>query len=572
MRVHEFSKKHNLTNKDVQDALQDLGIEAKSHMSVIPDEVLPNLLEVFELAHQEEASDDYWDEDFSNDDIKKPKKKRSNQKKTKHQKEGRISNIPVLSEEDTVNTVFYREGMTVSELAEQVNKPVTEIIKTLLMLGVVANKNQVLDRDTVELLTEDYGFDIKDEVVTDATQFEKIVFDDKAEDLSVRPPIVTIMGHVDHGKTTLLDTIRQTRVTSSEAGGITQHIGAYQAVHNGKKITFIDTPGHEAFTHMRARGAQVTDITILVVAADDGVMPQTKEAFEHAKAAKVPIIVAINKMDKESANPDRIMQELSEYGLLPEEWGGETIYVKISALKNQGIDELLEIINLVAEMNELKANYNRLASGTVVEAKLDKGRGPVATLLVQNGTLRTGDSIVVGDTYGRIRAMTDSVNQIIKDAEPSTPVEIIGLETVPQAGDSFMVFPDDKEARKIALARELITRENEWKPSKAVSLDDLFAKIQEGELKDLNLIIKADVQGTTEALAQSLLKINVEGVKINIIRQAVGAITESDVSLAFASNAIIIGFNVRPTGKTRELAKEEGVEIRLHNIIYKESP
>ena len=459
--------------------------------------------------------------------------------------------------------------MTVSDLSAQLNKPVTEVIKSLLMLGVVANQNQVLDRDTVELIAAEYGFDVKDEVVTDAIEFEKIVFDDKEEDLSPRPPVVTIMGHVDHGKTTLLDTIRNTRITSTEAGGITQHIGAYQVEYDGKKITFIDTPGHEAFTQMRARGAQVTDITVLVVAADDGVMPQTREAIEHAKAAGVPIIVAINKIDKDTANPERVMQQLSEIGLLPEEWGGDTIYCRISALKNEGIDELLDMILLVSELRELKANYNRLASGTVIEAKLDRGRGPVATLLVQNGTLRVGDSIVVGTTYGRVRAMTNEWGKPLKEATPSTPVEIIGLQSVPQAGDRFMVFADDKEARKIAEARAEKQREKELKPRRALTLDDLFAQIQEGELKELNLIIKADVQGTAEALGAALMKINVEGVKINIIRQAVGAITESDVTLASASHAIIIGFNVRPTGRTRELAKEEGVDIRLHNVIYK---
>jgi translation initiation factor IF-2 len=566
MRVHEFSKKYNVTNKQILDALKELGVESKSHMTVIDDSVIKDLMNSLNIGDAE--VDQYWDSEFEQDN-KGPKKKKANKNKTKGNKEERISNIPVVSEAEMKNTVFYREDITVTKLAEQVNKPATEVIKSLLMLGVMATVNQVLDRDTVELLADEYGFEIKDEIITDATQFEKIVFDDKAEDLSNRPPVVTIMGHVDHGKTTLLDAIRHSRVVTSEAGGITQHIGAYQVEKDGKKITFIDTPGHAAFTQMRARGAQVTDITILVVAADDGVMPQTREAIDHARAAQVPIIVAVNKIDKEGANPDRVMQQLSELNLLPEEWGGDTIYVKLSALKGQGIDDLLEIINLVSDMQDFKANYNRLGSGTVIEAKLDKGRGPVATLLVQNGKLRTGDSIVVGNTHGRIRAMTNDLNQQIDEALPSTPVEVIGLDEVPHAGDNFMVFTDDKEARKIAEAREDKKRESEYKPSKAVSLDDIFAQIQEGELKDINVIIKADVQGSAEALAGSLLKIDVEGVKVNIIRQAVGAITESDITLAAASNAIVIGFNVRPTGKTRELAKEEGVDIRLHNIIYK---
>ena len=567
MRIHEFSKKYNLTNKEIIEVLNnEFGQQIKSHMSVIDDELIPKLVSYFQL---DESVDDIWEEDYEEERVVRKTKRKKSTKKSKKHKQDRVSNIPVLTDEEIESTVFFSEDMTVSQLAEQMKKPVTEVIKSLLMLGVVANQNQVLDRDTVELIADEYGFEVKDEVVTDLVEFEKIVFDDKDEDLSLRPPVVTIMGHVDHGKTTLLDTIRNTRVTSTEAGGITQHIGAYQVEYEGKKITFIDTPGHEAFTQMRARGAQVTDITVLVVAADDGVMPQTREAVEHAKAAGVPIIVAVNKIDKETANPERVMQELSEIGLLPEEWGGDTIFCRISALKNEGIDELLDMILLVSEIRDLKANYNRLASGTVIEAKLDKGRGPVATLLVQNGTLRVGDPIVVGRTYGRVRAMTNERNQQLKEATPATPVEIIGLNSVPSAGDNFMVFEDDKEARKIAEARAEKQRERELKPTRALSLDDLFAQIQEGELKELNLIIKADVQGTAEALSASLMKIDVEGVKINIIRQAVGAITESDVSLASASNAIIIGFNVRPTGKTRELAKEEGVEIRLHNVIYK---
>lgn len=433
----------------------------------------------------------------------------------------------------------------------------------------MATVNQTLDRETVELLAEEAGFEVKDKIFTDVTEFEKIVIEDSEEDLEKRPPVVTIMGHVDHGKTTLLDAIRNSRVVTGEAGGITQHIGAYQVNHGGSVITFLDTPGHAAFTSMRARGAQVTDICVLVVASDDGVMPQTKEAIDHAKAAGVPIIVAINKMDKPTANPDRVMQELLEFSLVPEEWGGDTIYVKLSALQGEGIDDLLEMINLVSEMNEYKANPKRLATGTVIEAKLDKGRGPVATLLVENGTLRIGDAIVVGNTHGRVRAMVNDLNQRIDAAGPSTPIEITGLNDVPQAGDRFMVFPTEKEARQVADQRTANARELGNKPGKAVSLDDLFSQIQEGEMKELNVIIKGDVQGSVEALSGSLQKIDVEGVKINIIRASVGTITETDVTLAAASGAIIIGFNVRPSSTTRQQAANEGVDIRLHSIIYK---
>ncbi len=572
MRVHEFSKKYNIHNKDIIDVLSKQGYEIKNHMSVLTDEAISFLEEHFDMEikkHLRDMDNEYWESEFQKDHVVRTKKKKgSNQHKVKGNKEDRISNIPVLNEEESKHVIYYNDNITVGIIAEQLHKSPSEIIKNLMMLGVMATVNQKLDRDAVELLANDAGYELKDEIITDATEFEKIVFEDKEEDLVSRPPVVTIMGHVDHGKTTLLDAIRHSRVVNTEAGGITQHIGAYQVEQNGKLITFIDTPGHEAFTQMRARGAQVTDITILVVAADDGVMPQTREAIEHARAAKCPIIVAVNKIDKPNANPERVMQQLSELDLLPEEWGGKTIYCKVSALKKQGIDELLEMINLVAEMAELKANPKRLASGTVIEAKLDKGRGPVSTLLVQNGTLRNGDAIVVGNTFGKIRAMSNDLNESLQEALPSTPVEVIGLNEVPKAGDNFMVFTDEKEARKISEARAQKSRDAEFKATKPVSLDDIFAQIQEGELKDLNLIIKADVQGSLEALSASLLKLNVEGVKINIIRSGVGAITETDVSLAAASEAIIIGFNVRPTGKTRELAKEENVEIRLYNIIY----
>ncbi len=572
MRVHEFSKKYNIHNKDIIDALNKQGYDIKNHMALLTDEAITFLEENFDneiKKHLKETDNEYWESEFQKDNIKtKKKKKGSNLNKSKGNKEERISNIPVINDEGNKNVIYYNDNITVGIISEQLNKKAADIIKNLMMLGVMATVNQILDRDTVELLANEAGYELKDQIITDATEFEKIVFDDADVDLENRPPVVTIMGHVDHGKTTLLDAIRHSRVVTTEAGGITQHIGAYQVEKNGKTITFIDTPGHAAFTAMRARGALVTDITILVVAADDGVMPQTREAIEHARAAKCPIIVAVNKIDRPNANPDRVMQQLAEFNLLPEEWGGDTIFCKLSALKNTGIDELLEMINLVAEMADLKANSRRLASGTVIEAKLDKGRGPVATLLVKNGTLRIGDAIVVGNTFGKIRAMNDDLNQPLAKAGPSTPVEIIGLNEIPKAGDNFMVFSDEKAARKISEVREQKSKDAEYKPTKPVSLDDIYAQIQEGELKELNLILKADVQGSLEALTSSLLKLNVEGVKINIIRSGVGAITETDVSLATASGAIIIGFNVRPTGKTRELAREESVEIRLYNIIY----
>lgn len=437
------------------------------------------------------------------------------------------------------------------------------------MLGVMATINQELDKDSIELIASEYGVEVEEEIVFDVTEFEQYVEEDNEEDLIERPSIVTIMGHVDHGKTTTLDSIRNTKVTAGEAGGITQHIGAYQVVDNGKKITFLDTPGHAAFTTMRARGAQVTDITVLVVAADDGVMPQTVEAINHAKAAEVPIIVAVNKMDKPTANPDRVMQELTEHGLVPEAWGGDTIFVPISALTGEGIDNLLEMILLVSEVEEYKANPKRRATGTVIEAKLDKGRGSVATLLVQNGTLRIGDPIVVGNTFGRVRAMVNDLGRRVKEAGPSTPVEITGLSDVPQAGDQFVVFEDEKKARQVGEARAQKQLVEQRGDKVKVSLEDLFEHIKQGEMKEINLIVKADVQGSVEALAASLQKIDVEGVKVKIIHTGVGAINESDITLASASNAIVIGFNVRPDVNAKRTAEAEEVDIRLHRIIYK---
>ena len=582
MRVHEYAKQLNLSSKEVLQFLSDNNLSVKSHMSVLGDDVILMLDKNFKNEKTKMESQVSNEKDSTNDtddlfkydeyvEVKRPKitkKKKANQKKSKNDKNDRIANVPVKEDKDAA-IVYYSDELTVGDLAERLGKSTGEIVKQLLMLGMMATVNQTLDRETVELLAEEAGFEVKDKIFTDVTEFEKIVIEDSEEDLEKRPPGVTIMGHVDHGKTTLLDAIRNSRVVTGEAGGITQHIGAYQVNHGGSVITFLDTPGHAAFTSMRARGAQVTDICVLVVASDDGVMPQTKEAIDHAKAAGVPIIVAINKMDKPTANPERVMQELLEFSLVPEEWGGDTIYVKLSALQGEGIDDLLEMINLVSEMNEYKANPKRLATGTVIEAKLDKGRGPVATLLVENGTLRIGDAIVVGNTHGRVRAMVNDLNQRIEAAGPSTPIEISGLNDVPQAGDRFMVFPSEKEARQIADQRTANARELGNKPGKAVSLDDLFSQIQEGEMKELNVIIKGDVQGSVEALSGSLQKIDVEGVKINIIRASVGTITETDVTLAAASGAIIIGFNVRPSSTTRQQAANEGVDIRLHSIIYK---
>ena len=582
MRVHEYAKQLNLSSKEVLQFLSDNNLSVKSHMSVLGDDVILMLDKNFKNEKTKMESQVSNEKDSTNDtddlfkydeyvEVKRPKitkKKKANQKKSKNDKSDRIANVPVKEDKDAA-IVYYSDELTVGDLAERLGKSTGEIVKQLLMLGMMATVNQTLDRETVELLAEEAGFEVKDKIFTDVTEFEKIVIEDSEEDLEKRPPVVTIMGHVDHGKTTLLDAIRNSRVVTGEAGGITQHIGAYQVNHGGSVITFLDTPGHAAFTSMRARGAQVTDICVLVVASDDGVMPQTKEAIDHAKAAGVPIIVAINKMDKPTANPERVMQELLEFSLVPEDWGGDTIYVKLSALQGEGIDDLLEMINLVSEMNEYKSNPKRLATGTVIEAKLDKGRGPVATLLVENGTLRIGDAIVVGNTHGRVRAMVNDLNQRIEAAGPSTPIEITGLNDVPQAGDRFMVFPSEKEARQIADQRTANARELGNKPGKAVSLDDLFSQIQEGEMKELNVIIKGDVQGSVEALSGSLQKIDVEGVKINIIRASVGTITETDVTLAAASGAIIIGFNVRPSSTTRQQAANEGVDIRLHSIIYK---
>ena len=538
--------------------------------------------------HQSRDEESYSNhrESKKNNDFKRGNQKRGGErnqqenfnKKNRHQKNNRKQQknaeqkpaVPARKFHELPDVLVYTDGMTVAELAKKIKREPAEIIKKLFLLGVMATLNQGLSKDAIELLAADYGMDAEEKIEKDISDLD-VYFEEAAvesDSHAVRPPVVTIMGHVDHGKTTLLDQLRNSSVVAGEAGGITQHIGAYQIKIDGKPITFLDTPGHAAFTTMRARGADITDITIIVVAADDGVMPQTIEAINHAKAADVPIIVAVNKIDKPAANPGRVMQELSDLGLVPEAWGGDTIFVEISAKFNQNIEELLEMILLVAEMQELSANANRLALGTVIEARLDKTKGPIATLLVQEGTLKVGDPIVVGNTFGRVRVMVNDQGRRVKTAVPATPVEITGLNASPQAGDRFVVFEDEKSARAAGeerAKRALIEQRN---ASSRITLDNLFSTLKDGEMKEVNVIIKADVQGSVEALASSLQKIEVEGVRVKIIHTAVGAINESDITLATASNAIIIGFNVRPTPQAKLQAESDQVDIRLHRIIY----
>lgn len=495
-------------------------------------------------------------------------------KKTKSDKNRRLSNVPFnkgsRQEANKVNggVFIYRGTLTLSELSKQLNIPAKDIIKFLFMKGKMFTLNSTLTDDLIGEICLEFGYDFKKEKIISEENFEEIEFVDDPSLLKERPPVVTIMGHVDHGKTTLIDTIRNSNIAGGELGAITQAIGAYQKDYKGRKITFIDTPGHEAFTAMRSRGASVTDIVIIVVAADDGVMPQTKEAIDHAKAANVPIVVAINKIDKPTANIERVKQELMAEGVVPEEYGGDTIFLEISAKQKIGIENLLENVCVLADILELKANPKRYAMGTVLEAKLDKGEGAKATLLVQNGTLKVGDYVVVGAAYGRVRRMTNEYKKDLKSAGPSTPVSIIGLTEVPVAGDHFMAFDNEKQARDIADKRRITKAESELHGSSALSLQDLYNRIHEGEIQEINVIIKADNQGSAEAVRGALMKIQVEGVKINVLRSTAGAITESDVLLASASNAIIFGFNVRPDAKVRAKAQEEKVEIRLHGIIY----
>nr|WP_277818513.1 translation initiation factor IF-2 [Bacillus sp. TL12] len=571
IRVYEYAKKHNISSKDIITKLKEMNIEVSNHMTMLDDEVVNKLDNQYNTGAEKPSVAD----EFEVEEKVVRSKKNSNKKKKKGKgnEDKRQENFAGRQQTQTVETpdkITFSGTLTVGDLAKKLSKEPSELIKKLFMLGIMATINQDLDKDTIELIAADYGIEVEEEVIVSETEFETFIDEqDNEENLKERPAVVTIMGHVDHGKTTLLDSIRNSKVTAGEAGGITQHIGAYQVEVNDKKITFLDTPGHAAFTTMRARGAQVTDITILVVAADDGVMPQTVEAINHAKAAGVPIIVAVNKMDKPAANPDRVMQELTEYELVPEAWGGDTIFVPISAIQGEGIDNLLEMILLVSEVEEYKANPNRYATGTVIEAQLDKGKGTIATLLVQNGTLRVGDPIVVGTSFGRVRAMVNDIGRRVKVAGPSTPVEITGLNEVPQAGDRFMAFADEKKARQIGESRAqqaLLAQRGE---KSKLSLEDLFQQIQEGDVKEINLIVKADVQGSVEAMAASLRKIDVEGVKVKIIHTGVGAITESDIILASASNAIVIGFNVRPDVNAKRTAELENVDIRLHRIIYK---
>ncbi|WP_270354116.1 translation initiation factor IF-2 [Bacillus velezensis] len=597
MRVYEYAKAINVSSKEILTVLKNMDIVVNNHMAMLEEKTIKQLDAKFKKGgasvtsqkpaetnknkpqgiNQQPAGNqpnkirDGKKNDVQNNQFNKNKKNNNNKNKNKrnHNNKNQYQQKPLKPKKELPEKITFSGSLTVGALAEELGKEPSELIKKLMLLGVMATINQELDKDTIELIASEYGVETEEVIVLEETELEKYEEADKEEDLQIRPPVVTIMGHVDHGKTTLLDSIRKTKVVEGEAGGITQHIGAYQIEENGKKITFLDTPGHAAFTTMRARGAEVTDITILVVAADDGVMPQTVEAINHAKAAEVPIIVAVNKVDKESANPDRVMQELTEYGLVPEAWGGETIFVPLSALTGKGIDELVEMILLVSEVEELKANPNRQAKGTVIEAELDKGRGSVATLLVQTGTLNVGDPIVVGNTFGRVRAMVNDLGRRVKTAGPSTPVEITGLNDVPQAGDQFLVFKDEKTARSVGEARASKQLEEQRSDKAKLSLDDLFEQIKQGDVKDINLIVKADVQGSAEALTAALQKIEVEGVKVKIIHTGVGAITESDIILASASNAIVIGFNVRPDGNAKSTAEAENVDIRLHRIIYK---
>ncbi len=548
LRIYELAKELSISSKDLMEKAQDLGIETSSHMNSLESEEVELLRELFndedDKTNNNENNMENEGEDINNQEIK----------------------------QNNQNTIEIEEEIIVKDLADKLEVTSSQLITKLIGLGIMASQNQTIDADTAIILGDEFGFNlVVKEKELEETEEEiglELDFEDKEEDLKPRPPVVTVMGHVDHGKTSLLDAIREARVTKSEAGGITQHIGAYAVDVTGKKVVFLDTPGHEAFTSMRARGAEVTDIAILVVAADDGIMPQTVEAISHAKAAKVPIIVAINKIDKPTANIDRIKQELAEHDLLPEDWGGDTITVPVSALNREGIDDLLEMVLLVAEMQELKANPNRNAVGIIVEAQLDKGKGPLATVLVKKGTLNVGDMVVSGTSSGRIRAMLDDKGKRVKSAGPSIPVVILGLSEVPEAGSLLYQTDNEKIARSYADRRKDELREIQFKSNTQVSLDDLFDKIKEGEIKDLNIIVKADVRGSIEAISQSLVKLDTDEVKVNIIHGGVGGITESDIMLASASNAIVIGFNVRPNLNAIEVAKREQVDVRTYRVIY----
>lgn len=582
IRVHELRKKisetikKDIENKELIEKLLEFGIEVKSHSSSIEEKDAELILEYYveENSPKEDKKEEIADVEIASvskdkkEENKKEKKSKQNKKEGKKEKEVMI-NENIENQDDDIKIIQLEKTITVKELAEKLGTTSSDLVMRLMKRGVMANLNQEIDFDLASSICEE--FDVLTEEAPEVDILEEAFKEeeDDEKNLEERPPVVVVMGHVDHGKTSLLDSIRKSRVTEKEAGGITQHIGAYTVSIDNKPITFLDTPGHEAFTAMRMRGASVTDIAILVVAADDGVMPQTIEAINHAKAAGVEIIVAINKIDKESANPDRVKQELTEYGLLAEDWGGDTICVPVSAVSKQGIDNLLEMIILVAEMKELKANHKKRARGTVIEAKLDKGRGSVATILVQSGTLKVGDPIVAGSSYGKIRAMMNDKGQKVKTAGPSIPVEILGLSEVPSAGDSFYVAKSDKQARQVAEAVIAKDRVDMIKSTpQKVSLDDLFTQIQSGNMKELNIVIKADVQGSVEAVRSSLEKLSNEEVRIRTIHGGVGAITESDVMLASASNAIIIGFNVRPENTAKSVAEDQKVDVRLYRVIY----
>ena len=565
IRVYELAKELNVSSKDLINLLmEEFGVEVKNHMSVIEDEdatLIKELLGDTSNSEGKKSLVDEYEEELA-ESLNKGVRKKKKTKKEIEQEEAE------KNAEAACGVIEIGETITVKELCEKLGKPTNDVIKNLIFLGVMAGVNQEIDFATAEKLCEKYEVLVeKKQEETELEAFEEET-DIVEENLVKRPPIVTIMGHVDHGKTSLLDAIRHAKVTASEAGGITQHIGAYTVSLNGEKITFLDTPGHEAFTAMRARGAQVTDIVILVVAADDGIMPQTKEAINHCKAAEVPMIVAINKIDRPGANVDRVKQELTEHGLVAEDWGGDTICVPVSAKTGENLESLLEMVLLTAEMQELQADPNRKAKGTVIEAKLDKGRGAVASLLIQNGTLNVGDSILVGSTYGRIRAMFDDRGKKIKSAGPSIPVEILGLSEVPAAGDRFIVCKDEKTARNMAEVRKQKIKADSHQASNRVSLEDLYSQIQEGKVKELAIVVKADVQGSVEAIRQSLEKLSTDDVKVRVIHGAVGAITETDVTLAAASNALVIGFNVRPDSNATVQSEKENIEIKTYRIIY----
>ena len=589
MSIKDYSLDTGLSVNKIIKKLKELGFNYNSEEDILDDEciiLLDNSLTNEEENINEELINKYEMEDRAeeaasryNINLDEPKENKVKFKKKdskpdnkdflKDKKNAYKHKEKLQSNKENIesNVVLYKENMSVSSLAAEIGVTPSELVKKLISMGLMISSNQAIAFEDASVVALEYNKELVREESTDISNFEEYVVNDNEEDLVLRPAVVTIMGHVDHGKTTLLDYIRNTHVASGEAGGITQAIGAYQVEKDGRKITFIDTPGHAAFTEMRARGASVTDIVIIIVAADDGVMPQTKEAIDHAKAANVPIIVAINKIDKPNINIDKIMSEMSEFGLTPEEWGGDTIFVKISAHTGEGVDLLLDNINALSEVLELKANPNRYALGSVIEARLDKNKGPIATLLIQNGTLRLGDPLVIGTSFGKVRTLTDDTGKEILSAEPSKPVEVTGIDEVPVAGDKFMAFENEKEARSVALKRKENARNKKF-AKKAVSLDDLFAQIQEGR-KEINVVLKTDVKGSEEAVKNALLKIDVEGVKINVIRSGVGAITESDVVLANASNAIIIGFNVVPSSSVKETAKNYNVDIRLYDIIYK---